>query len=271
MPVYDKIRMAARDPNCRFAVFPDGGGRVYSPMNGPVFLRPGTASTGVRDIDDGLLALDDCVVEDGYFRPADKIDPVRCAVKSTIDLAGEFARHTIMTKMFLGAEGFPAEVPRHIVRGVWQGSSRSNRIFGCDMTVSGTSQTYQLGGSISLQKPEDFNLKNTTAIRVGGSYNVPLEDICGKWFVMAATMDAENKLLSLFFNGNRVYSLDLAKWMNGHVLFAWSDDDLSRYVKIGSDEMTVSAVNKPTGVRYAWGMLFDRVLDDAEIRYLSQC
>ena len=88
---------------------------------------------------------------------------------------------------------------------------------------------------------------------------------------MAATMDAANKLLSLFFNGNRVYSLDLAKWMNGHVLFAWSDDDLSRYVKIGSDEVNASSTYKPIGVRYAWGLLFDRVLDDAEIQYLSQC
>lgn len=273
MTAIDKIRAAAQRPDCLTAMFPDDGGRVYSPLNHGVIPVPGFAVTGVRDVDDGLLELVDCAVADGCFRPSESGSPVRCGVRSRPDLRGMTAHHTIITKMYIGGESFPAEITRHTIRGIWQGSSKSNRIFGCDAVVSGTSETYQLSASISLQSESEYNSQSTGAARVGTSVNLTQEELRARWFVMAATIDAETMRLEMFFDGVLKESLDLTTWLepsygSKRTLFAHTSDDASAYVKMGYDE-TVTAAANSLGVRYAWGMLFDRVLDESEIKFLS--
>ena len=57
MAVFDRIRARVREKDCFFAIFPDKGFSVLSPMNDKVFPVPGSNTTGNKDIDDGLVTL----------------------------------------------------------------------------------------------------------------------------------------------------------------------------------------------------------------------
>ena len=57
MPLSDRIRARVRERDCFFAIFPDNGFSVLSPMNDKVFPVPGSNNTGNKDIDDGLAEL----------------------------------------------------------------------------------------------------------------------------------------------------------------------------------------------------------------------
>ena len=274
MAVLDKIRMAAQWPDCLVAMFPDDGGRLYSPLRRPGYPVPGSTATGVRDIDDGLLSLVDCRIGDGCFRPSESGTPVRCAIKSKADLRGTVAHHTLITKMYIGGESFSAEIPRHVIRGIWQGSLAAAKLFGCDAIISGTSSMYQISASISLQNEQEYQSQSSGAARVGTSFNLEPEALRDRWFVMAATIDAETMSLGMFFDGMRKESLDLTTWLapsgaGRRKFFSHTSDGFSAYVKMGYDE-SVTASGNCLGVRYAWGLMFDRVLSDSEIEFLSK-
>ena len=91
---------------------------------------------------------------------------------------------------------------------------------------------------------------------------------------MAATIDAETMSLGMFFDGMRKESLDLTTWLapsgaGRRKFFSHTSDGFSAYVKMGYDE-SVTASGNCLGVRYAWGLMFDRVLSDSEIEFMSK-
>lgn len=105
MPVMDYIRARVRQPDCLYAVFPDNGGSVFSPMNNQVFPIPGSA-TGSTDIKDGLLTLTKFGSRDVFDHQqtfntgTNRVSPGDDAyIASNLDIRGMTPNHTVVMRM----------------------------------------------------------------------------------------------------------------------------------------------------------------------------
>lgn len=100
MPISDRIRARVRNKDCFFAIFPDKGFSVLSPMNDKVFPVPGRNNTGNKDIDDGLATLNYNSLATG-----DAFDFISgrygARFYANANLSGQTPHHTVIFRAFV--------------------------------------------------------------------------------------------------------------------------------------------------------------------------
>ncbi len=277
MAVIDRIRMAARRSDCIVAVFPDDGGRVYSPLTSR-YHSLGTASTGVRDVDDGLIAFTNCRVENGAFvSDGDVTGDPRCCVQTGYGLAGEEAHHTMLVKAFIPSAHFRQATSWHCVRLMWQGSRNSNCTWGIGINYSASSQSLGLDNAVFLQSPREYSQAGSGSTSCSSSFAFSLNDIADKWIVMASTINGAQSLSRYYLDGVHIKdndfgsrSFDYGSPKQRRTLFRndASVTEPARALKIGDGESGSSTIY--TGIRFAWGLVFNSILSEEEIRELSE-
>ena len=278
MAVIDKIRMAARRADCIVGVFPDDGGRIYSPLTER--YRPlGTASTGVRDVDDGLISFTNSKVENGVFiSKSTGIGDTCCCVRTGYGLDGEEAHHTMLVKAYIPSTNFSPSTQYHNIRLLWQGSSKSNCTWGIGLTYSAANDNVTLGNAVFLQSPREYSQAAAGSTSCSSSMVFQKGEITDKWIVMASTVCGEKSLSRYFLNGVHVKdndfgvrSFDYGSPKQRRTVFRndASVNESARKLKIGTEEPDSSTIGY-TGIRFAWGLVFNSILSDEEIRELSE-
>ena len=100
MPISDRIRARIRASDCFFAILPDKGFSVLSPMNDKVFPVPGSNNTGNKDIDDGLATLNYNSLATG-----DAFDFISgrygARFYANANLSGQTPHHTVIFRAFV--------------------------------------------------------------------------------------------------------------------------------------------------------------------------
>ena len=100
MALSDRIRARVRNKDCFFAIFPDKGFSVLSPMNDKVFPVPGSNTTGNKDIDDGLATINYNSLATG-----DSFDFISgnygARFYANANLSGQTPNHTIIFRAFV--------------------------------------------------------------------------------------------------------------------------------------------------------------------------
>lgn len=278
MAVIDRIRKAARRKDCIAGIFPDDGGRVYSPLTAR-YHPLGGASTGVRDVDDGLISLANCRVENGLFvSEATGIGDTCCCVRTGYGLGGEEAHHTMLVKAFIPSSNFSPPNQRHTVRLMWQGSKNSNCTWGIGLTYSAANDNVTLENAVFLQSPREYSQASAGSTSCGSSMVFQKGEITDKWIVMASTVCGEKSLSRYFLNGVHVKdndfgvrSFDYGSPKQRRTVFRNDAivNESARKLKLGTEEPDSSTIGY-TGIRFAWGLVFNSILSDEEIRELSE-
>lgn len=277
MAVIDRIRMAARRSDCIVAVFPDDGGRVYSPLTSR-YHSLGTASTGVRDVDDGLIAFTNCRVENGAFvSGSDGTGDTSFCVKTGYGLGGEEAHHTMLVKTFIPAANFTPANVRHTVRLMWQGSKNSNCTWGIGLTYSAGNDNVELQNAVFLQSPREYSQTGAGSTSCGSSLTMAVGDVTDRWIVMASTINGAQSLSRYYLDGVHIKdndfgsrSFDYGSPKQRRTIFRNDAgvNDSAKKLKLGSEEP--DATIGYTGIRLAWGIVFNSILSEEEIRELSK-
>ena len=269
MPLSDRIRARVREKDCFFAIFPDKGFSVLSPMNDKVFPVPGSNTTGNKDIDDGLVTL-------RYFSlgTGDTLDFIGgsygAKLYSTANLSGKTPHHTIIFRAFVTDLTTQAAYPYVYRTGVFFNGGTSyldHANFTLSIEIDGQNRFYGIKSWASFQSVDEF-ASGSSATRSSGvfSKSYARADLSGRWLTVAATVDNATKTHKLYFNGEMVSEKTRNNWTAERNMFSMRDDYQACW--IGHSHVSSSFYDIYT--KMSWAACFSSVLSEEEIKYLSE-
>lgn len=270
MPLHDRIRARVREKDCYFAVFPENGLSVLSPMNNDVFPVPNSNTTGNKDIDDGLANMRHCTPATG-----DVFEFISgnygAQVVSTVNLSGQTPHHTLIFKAFVTDLTSIEEYPYFYRVGItfMGGTAYLNHAnFTCSIELNGQFNSFGIQSYATFQNADEFAQQSSSATRCVGAVHkdYPRADLSGRWLTVAATVDYETKTHSIYFNGELVDSAIRESWTDDRNMFSYKgpSEAFSLGHKYAGEEFF--------GIysKIAWGACFSSVLSPEEIKYLSE-
>jgi hypothetical protein len=269
MAVSDRIRARVREKDCFFAIFPDKGFSVLSPMNDKVFPVPGSDSTGNKDIDDGLATLNynSLATEDAFDFIGGNLG---ARFYSRANLSGKTPHHTIIFRVFVTDLTTQAAYPYIYRVGVFFNGGTSyldHANFTLSVEIDGQRKFYGLKSWASFQGADEF-ATGSSATRSAGVFSktYPREDLSGRWLTVAATVDNENKTHKLYFNGELVATQTRSTWTTDRNMFSMRED----YRACGVGHTHARNGFSDIYTKMSWAACFSSVLSEEEIKYLSE-
>ena len=295
MPVMDYIRARVRQPDCLWAVFPDNGGSVFSPMNNQVFPIPGSVTGHSQDINDGLLTLQRMYVKqsfstiEGFTPSSTSLSPEDDAyIASNLDIRGMTPNHTVVMCMSgipidasasTSVFGFTADNPFvNWGPGITIAQSTTTLSVGIEQEkTSALEYSYNVFGTMTASSHSEnsgsYDPDNLNHIKVSKTYTkTELDPIVASTskFILAFTCDQTTRTCCLYFNGGLIGS------RHG----AWEEyrNELSfgvRWVKpygtcrfgVGT---TVTSGYIPSSFKIHYGAVFNTVMTPDEIKLMSE-
>lgn len=270
MPVNEPIRERVRHRDCLFAAFPDDGGRVLSPLNSMVYPRPGTAATGVKDVDDGLLSFASCSVNNGMFYIPTPANKWVAQVRSKLDLRGERPCHTAIMRFYIYYD-LDADDSKNYNYYVGMGqslSSRSDNPMACYAIISNQYKKYVLGSTVCCQSPEEYENNTSVGSSSGGGIEVRYTKagLVNRWITLACTWDQTTRQMKIYWDGNLVKTGTVYTWTAGRDKFSRYNSAFTRFL-FGTQ---MSGSEQTCFTQIQWAALFNTVMTQQEIKYLSE-
>lgn len=270
MPIMDKIRMAAQRPDCLFAAFPDAGGRVYSPMNAQVRPVRGSAATGVRDVDDGLLTLTKCSVRENAFYFPSPASTWQAHAKTQLDLRGKTPQHTMLMRLRIDYD-LDADDSKIYNYSAGMGQSISGRTdnpISFHVVLSNQYKSYHLLSTVCCQSPEEYENNTAVGSSSGGGMTAIYTKaaLVNRWMTLGCTFDDSTKQMNIYWDGSPIKSGTVPTWTAARNKFSRYNSSFTQLVFGASPPGTES----PVAAQFQWAMLFGRVLAPLEIKYLSE-
>lgn len=270
MPVLDRIRDRVRRADCLFAAFPDDGGKVLSPMNSRLFPRPGTASVGVKDIDEGLLVPNYCSpASGGYFRFISGNYGARFYIP--LNISGETPHHTMIFRAYITDTTTETEYP-YCYRALFCMSGGTSYLdhanLTCQIDIDGQRKLYGIGSYACFQSDEEFNAQSSSAVRSAGKVEkrYTRSGMTHRWLTVAATVDNATKTHCLYLNGVLAARSQRNTWTADRNRFSYASG--SRVFHFGHSYALKEFSAIHTMVSHA--ALFNTVMTPLEIKYLSE-
>ena len=269
MPLSDCIRTRVREKDCFFAIFPDKGFSVLSPMNDKVFPVPGSNSTGNKDIDDGLATLNYNSLASG-----DAFDFVSgsygARFYANANLSGKTPHHTIIFRAFVTDLTDASEYPYFYRIGMFFSGGTSyldHSNFTCSIEIHGQYKTYGINSYASFQSADEF-ATGTSATRCSGAvkYSCQRSELSGRWLTVAATVDDEVKTHNVYLNGVLVATQKRSTWTTERNMFSKRDDRQSCWIGHAYGMQKQNYIYS----KMSWAACFSSVLSEEEIKYLSE-
>nr|DAI45298.1 MAG TPA: Pentaxin family protein [Caudoviricetes sp.] len=269
MPVSDRIRARIRARDCFFAILPDKGFSVLSPMNDKVFPVPGSSNTGKKDIDDGLATLNYNSLATG-----DAFDFISgrygARFYANANLSGQTPHHTVIFRAFVTDLTSVDEYPYCYRVGFFFSGGTSyldHANLTCSIEIDGQRRFYGIKSWACFQGADEFASGNSAARSAGSlSKEYDRAEMSGRWLTVAATVDNETKTHQLFLNGEKVASTKRSTWTEDRNMFSMRDDNkacwLGHSYAMAEQTFLYSKV--------AWAACFSSVLSPEEIKYLSE-
>ena len=269
MAVSDRIRARVREKDCVFAIFPDKGFSVLSPMNDKVFPVPGSNSIGNKDIDDGLATLNYNSLATG-----DTFDFVSgnygARFYANANLSGKTPHHTIIFRAFVTDLTDATEYSYVYRIGMFFNGGTSyldHANFTCSIEIDGQNRFYGVKSWASFQGIDEF-ATGSSATRSSGvlKYSCQRSDLSGRWLTVAATLDNETKTHRLYLNGKLVATQNRTSWTTERNMFSKREDRQACWV----GHSYGLAKQEYIYTKMSWAACFSSVLSEAEIKYLSE-
>lgn len=269
MPLSDRIRARVREKDCFFAIFPDRGFSVLSPMNDKVFPIPGRNTTGNRDIDDGLATLAYCTPATG-----DAFDfsggNYGARFFSNANLSGQTPHHTIIFRAWVTDLTSETEYPYVYRTGMFFNGGTSyldHANFALSVEIDGQRKFYGIKSWATFQSADEF-ATGSSAVRSSGvfSKSYPREAMSGRWLTVAASVENDTKTHKLYLNGELVSAQTRSNWTAERNMFSMRNDYQACWIG------HTSGLQKQDFIytRMAWAACFSSVLSEGEIKYLSE-
>ena len=269
MPLSDRIRARVREKDCFFAIFPDNGFSVLSPMNDKVFPVPGSNNTGNKDIDDGLATLkyNSLATDDAFDFIGGNYG---ARFYANANLSGKTPHHTIIFRAFVTDLTTQAEYPYIYRVGVIFNGGTSyldHANFTCTIEIDGQHRFYGIESYACFQSSDEF-ATGSSATRSAGvlGKSYPRADMSGRWLTVAATVDNDTKTHKLYLNGEQVAMQNRSSWTAERNMFSMRNDYQSCW--IGHSHASSGFTDIYSQI--SWAACFSSVLSPQEIKYLSE-
>ena len=269
MALSDRIRARVRNKDCFFAIFPDKGFSVLSPMNDKVFPVPGSNTTGNKDIDDGLATINYNSLATG-----DSFDFISgnygARFYANANLSGQTPNHTIIFRAFVTDLTTQTEYPYVYRVGMFFNGGTSyldHANFTLSIDIDGQRKFYGLKSWASFQSSDEF-ATGSSASRSSGCFSKSYNraEMSGRWLTVAATVDNETKKHKMHLNGELVATQSRSSWTAERNMFSMRSDYQSCW--IGHSYAMAKQTFLYTNM--AWAACFSSVLSEEEIKYLSE-
>lgn len=269
MPLSDRIRARVREKDCFFAIFPDSGFSVLSPMNDKIFPVPDSAETGNKDIDDGLATLNYNSLATG-----DAFDFVSgnygARFYANANLSGKTPHHTIIFRAFITDLTTATEYPYAYRLGLFFNGGTSyldHANFTCSIEIDGQRRFYGIKSWASFQGTDEF-ATGSSATRSSGELKKSYSrtELSGRWLTVAATVNNATKTHKLYLNGVQAASQSRSSWTAERNMFSKREDYKSCWLghTYGLQEQFYIYS------KVSWAACFSSVLSAEEIKYLSE-
>ena len=233
MALSDRIRARVRNKDCFFAIFPDKGFSVLSPMNDKVFPVPGSNTTGNKDIDDGLATINYNSLATG-----DSFDFISgnygARFYANANLSGQTPNHTIIFRAFVTDLTTQTEYPYVYRVGMFFNGGTSyldHANFTLSIDIDGQRKFYGLKSWASFQSSDEF-ATGSSASRSSGCFSKSYNraEMSGRWLTVAATVDNETKKHKMYLNGELVATQSRSSWTAERNMFSMRSDYQSCWI-----------------------------------------